>query len=110
MSYVLSLIPLVPGTYLAILLRVLGWGLLFLLLLALYATKDITLTFFRPIWKHSPLRDLKGPKGGSPVTGHRMYYSRSGAEPDAWLIKMFEKYGHSNVMKGMWNVSHLYPA
>jgi hypothetical protein len=98
-----SLIPL-PYHYLTTGARILGWTLLFSFLLVLYATKDITTRFFKPLYNPSPLRELKGPVGGGPVVGHAKYFSRTGHEPDNWVIKVFEKYGHVNVMRGLWNV------
>jgi hypothetical protein len=112
MINVFDFTPFMPLAYhyLATIARILGWTLLFALPMVLYATKDITTRFFRPLYNPSPLRELKGPLGGGLMVGHAKYFRRSGHEPDNWLLKVFEKYGHVNVLKGLWNVcpSHVY--
>lgn len=85
-------------------LRILGWTAIALLALVLLATKDTVYLLLKPSFKPSPLRKLKGPKGGTLMMGQRKAYSRVATEPDAWINDMHAKYGPAVVLRGSFNV------
>ncbi|PVF92377.1 cytochrome P450 [Serendipita vermifera] len=83
------------------------YSALFLVVFVLWATKDIWVTFFKPIIRPSPLMKIRAPAGGDLMSGHMGYISQYAKYPDAWLVKVFATMGHVVRIRGPWNLQLL---
>jgi hypothetical protein len=81
------------------------YSALFVVVVVLWATKNIWMTILKPILRPSPMMSIKTAAGGNLMIGHVGYFSQYAKQPDAWLLKVFAKLGHVARIKGPWNVS-----